>query len=927
MYDSTGEVADQFADQQRFRSSLFASLRPLLAPQAIMAQTARLLGEYLHASRVFYSEVEPNGEFVVVTHDYTDGVASFAGRYRLTDFGRGVVRGARPGDTLTSADVANDERIGLLSRETYAERSIGAYVAVPLIKDDRPAGFLVVHSAKARAWTPAEIALVEDAAELTWAATQQASAEAALATSEERLQLALDAGAMGTFVWYPDEDRGEPDARMLELFGLPLDGELSLSAALASMIHPDDGERYAAAVGAALDPHGDGELREEIRVITPDGSLRWIEIIARVSFDDRTRHPLRMAGMAADVTARHQVEDEIRESEARYRTLFDSIDEAFCVCEMVVDTEGKPVDMRFLEVNRRFEEQSGIVNGVGRLSGEFLPFLLQSRVQTYARVGLGGETLRFEDHVEEVDRWFDVYASPVEPIGGGRFVLVFNDITDRKRGAERERLARLRSEMLADVVASLEGSGSVDDCAWRLVEVLVPGVADFAAVEATERGEPHLVASRGRILPAHEVVPLTSSRGRTVQLLLGFDDPHQPPPLGTDRSFLRDLADRVGVILAAARVREEEHKIALGLQRALLPGAVLQHEEVAIAARYEAGSDVLEVGGDWYDTFELPDGRIALSVGDVVGHGLDAAAAMGRLRVALAAFAPYASSPGNLLSQLDAFAAGSNGAEFATACYATFHPPTGVLRFASAGHPPMLVVTRDGTSHWLQDGRSTPLFGQVDPARPDATCVLDPGATLIMYSDGLIERRGETITDGLNRLEQAAVALCNVSVEDVCDRLMEQLGVADKRDDDVVVLCLRRPEGERPTFRRTIDAVVTELAPMRRALRAWLADEGLDSFAGDLVLAVDEACSNSIEHAYVDGDVRRTVEIKIDRDDDGSLFVAVTDFGRWKPPAPSSDRGRGLRIIERLTTELARESSDAGTTIRFRLTEQRPALS
>jgi PAS domain S-box-containing protein len=132
----------------------------------------------------------------------------------------------------------------------------------------------------------------------------------ALRESEARLRLALDAAELGTFVWDPAADRGEPDARMRALFGLPPDGALNLAAALAGMLHPADRGRYAAAVARALDPAGGGALREEIRVRHPDGAERWLTVTAQVAFAGAPPRPVRMAGTAADVTERKQLEAE-----------------------------------------------------------------------------------------------------------------------------------------------------------------------------------------------------------------------------------------------------------------------------------------------------------------------------------------------------------------------------------------------------------------------------------------------------------------------------------------------------------------------------------------------------------------------------------------------------------------------------------------
>lgn len=258
----------------------------------------------------------------------------------------------------------------------------------------------------------------------------------------------------------------------------------------------------------------------------------------------------------------------------------------------------------------------------------------------------------------------------------------------------------------------------------------------------------------------------------------------------------REVATSTAVLATTrARLSEAEHRlerqIALRLQEELLPGRPLEHPHASIAARYEPGSGGMLVGGDWYDAFDLPDGKVGITVGDVVGHGLEATARMGRLRTAVAALAPRTPSPGRLLSDLDRFAHGYDENRFATAVYAVLDTTTGLLRYASAGHPPMLVVDADGTTRWLLEGRSSPLIDDVVADRPEAATTLAPGSLLIGYSDGLIERRGESLQAGLDRLEAAVAEIRDQGAETICDLLMEQLGVATNRADDVVVVVIR----------------------------------------------------------------------------------------------------------------------------------------
>lgn len=258
----------------------------------------------------------------------------------------------------------------------------------------------------------------------------------------------------------------------------------------------------------------------------------------------------------------------------------------------------------------------------------------------------------------------------------------------------------------------------------------------------------------------------------------------------------REVATSAALLATTrARLSEEERRlerqIALRLQQELLPGRLPEHSQVSIAGRYEAGSDSLLVGGDWYDVFDLPHGKVGLTLGDVVGHGLEATASMGRLRTAMTALAPHSESPGELLSDLDKFARNHGGSSYATAAYALLDPSTGLLRYASAGHPPMLVVEPDGTTRWLEDGRSSPLLEDVVANRPESSTTLVPGSLLIGYTDGLIERRGESLQTGMDRLEATVVGIHRQTEETICDLLFEQMGVSARRTDDVAVVVIR----------------------------------------------------------------------------------------------------------------------------------------
>jgi serine phosphatase RsbU (regulator of sigma subunit)/integral membrane sensor domain MASE1 len=253
-----------------------------------------------------------------------------------------------------------------------------------------------------------------------------------------------------------------------------------------------------------------------------------------------------------------------------------------------------------------------------------------------------------------------------------------------------------------------------------------------------------------------------------------------------------EAGERESAVRERARADEEhryEHDVAVSLQRALLPERLVTHPQVGLAAIYRPSDTRLEVGGDWYETLSLPGGRIGVAVGDVVGHGLAAAAAMGQLRTAVAALAPESSSPVDLLDQLDEFAQGSM--VYSTACFAAVDPATGVVEHASAGHPPMLLVEPGGACRFLPEGRSWPIRAGAGPRGAHGTTLLEPGATLVLYSDGLVERRGETIDCGLERLAAAAERAAALGVDELCATLAAELLGDRELQDDVVVLTVR----------------------------------------------------------------------------------------------------------------------------------------
>jgi PAS domain S-box-containing protein len=311
-------LARRVAAANSLRVELADALRLTGEPLQMQTAALRVLGRHLGASRAVHLELAPDGEMASVISEYRlPEVASMLGEWRSAMFGPALASKYRFGWTVAIGDVQAVAGLTESERAAYAAIDVAAYAGVPLIEHGRLVGVMSLHCNRPREWSADDLTLLEEAVERIWAAVQHARADASLRDTEARLQRALEAASMGTFQWNISEDRGEPDARMLALFGLSSADQLNLAAALASMIHPDDRARYAAAVGAATQPDGTGQLREDIRVVHGDGSVHWLAITAQTTFEGQPRRAARMAGIATDVSERKFIEAALRESEER----------------------------------------------------------------------------------------------------------------------------------------------------------------------------------------------------------------------------------------------------------------------------------------------------------------------------------------------------------------------------------------------------------------------------------------------------------------------------------------------------------------------------------------------------------------------------------------------------------------------------------
>jgi GAF domain-containing protein/anti-sigma regulatory factor (Ser/Thr protein kinase) len=380
-----------------------------------------------------------------------------------------------------------------------------------------------------------------------------------------------------------------------------------------------------------------------------------------------------------------------------------------------------------------------------------------------------------------------------------------------------------------------------------------------------------------------------------------------------DVELLQAAGDRVALAIEHDRLFEQ-HRVAQMLQRSLLPSDLPQPTGLSFAARYLPAAAKRLVGGDWYDVIELPDGRVGIGIGDVVGHGLEAATLMGSLRSALQAYAVQGLSPGQIAPLLARFSLTMVNARMATYLYGVVDVERTSLTFVNASHPAPLVVRPDGTAEVVNSPLLPPLGTAVMPAAEETRVALEPGMTLAFYTDGLIERRGERLVTRQQELHAAAAA-APAEPDLLCEALIEQLVGDDPPADDVAILTVQRTATADERLNLRVAARPEELAAIRRLLRGWLTDAGADRRSIEAVLlASGEACTNAIEHAYGPGE--QTFELEGARDGD-DIVLEIRDSGRWRPPR-GQNRGRGLGLMETFMDEVEVTPGEHGTAVRMR---------
>ncbi|MEV6668713.1 SpoIIE family protein phosphatase [Streptomyces sp. NPDC051162] len=477
----------------------------------------------------------------------------------------------------------------------------------------------------------------------------------------------------------------------------------------------------------------------------------------------------------------------------------------------------------------------------------------------------------------------------------------------------------------------------------------------FPSPEDYERRFPDAwkdVAHFGR--KAWAFLPLINAGQIIGAWMAGFSVPVAFTP--DERSVLTTVARMLAQALSRASVHESERELTVGLQRSMMPTLQPDIPGMSVAARYVPTGGGLDVGGDWYDMIPLPNGKIALVIGDVQGHDVRAAGLMGQLRIALRAYASEGHHPDAVLSRASRFLAGINASEtegddieprFATCLYTEVDPATGRLTIARAGHPDPAIRLTDGTMLLRPTAGGLPLGIDPDTDYPTTRLVLEPGETMLVCTDGLIETGGHDLETGWERLrgiieghtcdeEGVRATEC---LEALADALVQGVHgpsshyttgpLADRREDDIAVLLLAREGAARtgaPAPRRTVltiaQAEPERIAEARRQLRLLLHDWPDPDQVDSAVLMVSEMVTNVLVHT--DGDALLSAQISGEH---GSRCVRVDvadgsdELPHRRHPGEMASSGRGLVLMELLAGAWGVDPRGEGKNIWFELYE------
>jgi serine phosphatase RsbU (regulator of sigma subunit)/PAS domain-containing protein len=767
------------------------------------------------------------------------------GRQVPLDESLGAVALGTDGEPLVAGDTRREPRLSDLA--PVVDGRVGAYLAVPLLVfDGSEVGVLSAFGRAAREWTGNDVALLRQLADAVSTELELAALAKEFEAHRLRFELAIDAARIGSFDWDLTTGRLVWDDRLVEIFGYSRGTFDETIEALRARCHPADIDRTMEALQTAIDTVG--EYEAEFRIVLPSGEMRWIQGRGRALAGDGGA-AVRLVGAGYDTTGQ-------RHGDARVARVLEAMNAAFFAldrewrftyvnaeAERVLDRSrdqllGVPIWEAFpgTEDSAFGEHYRGAAEtGQERVFESFYP-PFQAWYEVRAWPSPDGLSVYFLDvserrAAEERARRGTERLSVIAAVASA-----VSDALTEPGGEEVavQRLARAAVPVLGDwVIASLIGEdGQLHDVAsWHRDPALRPLAARYAElrlgamtstapiVEALRSGQPMVVPDVGEavgrtmsgevqevftaLAPRTGIALSLQARGRTVGALSIYRSADRPLLDADDVATAREVADRVALALDNSRLYEQQRRLAEGLQRSLLT-APPEPDHAEIVVRYQPAMRAAEVGGDWYDAFLQPSGSTMVVIGDVVGHDTAAAAAMGQLRGMLRGIA-YREGPGPaaVLTELDAAIQGLGMGTMATAAIARVEQTpeeraAGLtrLRWSNAGHPAPLLLHADGRIEELTRPRAELMLG-VNPLAPrtDAVVTVERGATLLLYTDGLVEGRDLPLDEGIARLKAALAELADQPLGVLCDEVIERLRPEGLQDDVALVAVRLHPEG------------------------------------------------------------------------------------------------------------------------------------
>ncbi len=660
---------------------------------------------------------------------------------------------ARSGQALVVECAPEDPRVRDLP--PVLSGTVGAYLGIPLVDaTGQVLGALCVFDPDPRPWTPGEVAVIEELAPAVVAELERAAAVNERDQAQFRLGVAIAAGGIGSWDWHLDGGELRADERTMEMFGLPAGPRTVALDELERRVHPLDVDRFVPAMRAAVESGED--YSGELRLVGADGITRWVVLRGR-PLHDLAGRPVRLVGAMYETTEQHNA----AESASASADLVNLLAAASDLLSGSLEAEDAVRSLTRVVVPRLADWSIvSLVDADGRLRD--------------------AESWHYDPESREVTRHFAEH---------------------RLRGRE-------------DAVGSLAAFVSGE-----------PFVLESDARAFAHQALRHPVA--------HETVDLLDLESVVVLPLLGDGEvigtitlvrgSQRPPMSASELATAIDVGRRASTTLSLARAYGLERQMSAGLQRSLLTEPV-QPDHLEVVVRYVPASTAAQVGGDWYDAFMQPDGATLLVVGDVVGHDFAAAAAMGQLRNLLRGIAVSSGeSPAGVLDRVDHAIETLQLETTATAIVARLEQDPGEiadgltrLRWSNAGHPPAVLVTATGQTRLLAD-HDLLLGVLTGTERRESELVLERGATLLMYTDGLVERRFEELHIGIGRLEQAVADLRELPLQQMADEIVRRL-VPGEPEDDIALLAIRLHPQDRPRPAEAGPVVVPDDVPPDPAL-------------------------------------------------------------------------------------------------------------